>query len=405
MPKRISLFGLVLSTFAAPALALDTFTTGVTISDSDAVTADLFVDGNTTLDNHVCIGNACTTGETYTNDIALRFHYTQNVIEVVDTSGSPNPNRDWRLRFNDNDSGGLDRFSVEDVDAGTTPFTIEGGAPENAFWLAPSGNIGFGTMLPQANLHVVTGNSAAILRLEETLNTSGGFDLYATNNFFMLKSTTTGTSPLYVRSAAPSNSFFIEEDGSIGLGTSSPAAALHLTRDDGTTAALIEETSATTGPRTLLNLQNNGRPEIVMGNTDTGGEWSFGAGTNFILKQGAVGSLSSAKTKLFEIDPAGNATLTGTLVTGGPSCAGGCDAVFDADYQLPSIEDHAARMFQLGHLPNVGPTLPGEAMNVSDKLGRVLNELEHAHIFIAQQQAAITELQREVAALRQERAD
>ncbi|MEZ5716352.1 MAG: hypothetical protein R3D85_15055 [Paracoccaceae bacterium] len=30
-----------------------------------------------------------------------------------------------------------------------------------------------------------------------------------------------------------------------------------------------------------------------MGNTGTGGEWSFGAGTSFILKQGAVGSASS----------------------------------------------------------------------------------------------------------------
>ena len=34
----------------------------------------------------------------------------------------------------------------------------------------------------------------------------------------------------------------------------------------------------------------------------------------------------------------------------------------------------------LGHLPNDGPTRPGEPWDVTDKLGRVLNELEHAHL-------------------------
>ncbi|MEZ5716350.1 MAG: hypothetical protein R3D85_15045 [Paracoccaceae bacterium] len=114
-----------------------------------------------------------------------------------------------------------------------------------------------------------------------------------------------------------------------------------------------------------------------MANTDTGGEWSFGAGTDFVLKQGAVGSASNAKTKLFKtrID---DATLTGSLTTGGTTCGGGCDAVFAPDYPLPSIADHAARMRALGYLPNVGPTPEGAPFNVTDKLGRMLNELEHA---------------------------
>ena len=162
----------------------------------------------------------------------------------------------------------------------------------------------------------------------------------------------------------------------------------------------VRETSTASAPRTLLNLQNNGRPEIVLANTGTGGEWSFGAGTNFVLKQGAVGSASNAKTKLFEIDPAGNATLTGSLTTGGPACASGCDAVFDPDYDLPSISEHAARMHSLGHLPNVGPTLPGAAMNVSDKLGGMLNELEHAHLYIAQLERTVRSQQDEIAGLK-----
>ncbi|MFK7938878.1 MAG: hypothetical protein AB8B82_05835 [Roseovarius sp.] len=37
-------------------------------------------------------------------------------------------------------------------------------------------------------------------------------------------------------------------------------------------------------------------------------------------------------------------------------------------------------------MPNVGPTAEDGPFNVNDKMGRMLNELEHAHIFIGQQQ-------------------
>jgi hypothetical protein len=56
---------------------------------------------------------------------------------------------------------------------------------------------------------------------------------------------------------------------------------------------------------------------------------------------------------------------------------------------LPSIADHNAAMWENGYLPNVGPTLENAPFNVSDKMGRMLNELEHAHIFIGQQQGQI----------------
>ena len=44
-------------------------------------------------------------------------------------------------------------------------------------------------------------------------------------------------------------------------------------------------------------------------------------------------------------------------------------------------------MWEKGHLPAVGATLPGQPMNVSEKMGAMLNELEHAHIYIAELEA------------------
>ncbi|MEQ9676080.1 MAG: hypothetical protein RLO10_16645, partial [Roseovarius indicus] len=56
--------------------------------------------------------------------------------------------------------------------------------------------------------------------------------------------------------------------------------------------------------------------------------------------------------------------------------------VFDAEFERLSVTEHAALMWDKGYLPAVGPTLPGQPMNVSEKMGAVLNELEHAHIYI-----------------------
>ena len=56
--------------------------------------------------------------------------------------------------------------------------------------------------------------------------------------------------------------------------------------------------------------------------------------------------------------------------------------MFADDYALLSIAAHNTAMWDNGYLPNVGPTLDGEPLNVADKMGRMLNELEYAHIFI-----------------------
>ena len=100
---------------------------------------------------------------------------------------------------------------------------------------------------------------------------------------------------------------------------------------------------------------------------------------------------------------------TGTCASPNPPC----DGVFDPDaYTVPAMEDYAALMWQNRHLPAVGPTLADTPINVTDKLARMLNALEHAHIYIDQlnsqaaardariatQEARIAELERRIAA-------
>jgi len=93
----------------------------------------------------------------------------------------------------------------------------------------------------------------------------------------------------------------------------------------------------------------------------------------------------------------GDLVIRGTLTTGGPTCDGGCDAVFTERRIIPE-DDYAARMWADGHLPFVGPTAPEAPINVSEKLGGMLNALEHAHVFIERQNRRIETLEAEKAA-------
>ncbi|MDQ2092258.1 hypothetical protein [Marimonas arenosa] len=369
-----------------------------------AARADQVIADDLIVQGDLCVGTTCTDGMDFFGFDMIVSAENPRVM-IADNSNVTNPgggdtDRDYSFQVNDDT---FEFFLIYDHEAGTFPFIMDGGAPTRSINVRANGNIGFGSTGSNTAALTITRGDTPRVRFEQDGsggNTPHTWDLIANEVQIRIADQTNGVSPFYIYPGTGNEgALTIAGNGEIGMGTYSPQAQLHVTGDQGAAQIRVEETSATTTPRTMMNLQNNGRPEIIMGNTGTGGEWSFGAGTNFILKQGAVGSASSAKTKLFEIRPNGDATLAGSLITGGTACGGGCDRVFSDDYDLPSIAEHAAAMFALGHLPNVGPTPEGEPLNVTDKLGRMLNELEHAHIYIAEQEKRIADQNARIARL------
>ena len=382
---------------------------------ADLLSGDSYVTGR------LCVGANCVNGEGF-GEATLKLKQNITRLTFEDTSSTANyPANNWQLWVNDDAEFGLDRFTIRDRTGDTMPFTVQGGAPDNALWIADTGFVGLGTSMPGTDLHIVDGGNATI-RLETDTSQGGSariwdisagyFDLHIFNRsrlftpFVIDKDATSyllklGAGKVGINTESPvarlhvrMNSTDIYPDNGLGLFVSdaiagTPTAMAHLLSSRGQARLRVEETDSTINPRTLLELANNGRPEIVMANTATDGEWSFGAGTDFFLKTGTVGSASSTKTKVFTVKQNGDAIVFGTLTTGGTFCGGGCDRVFDAGFNLPSIAEHAEAMFALGHLPNVGPTVENEPINVSDKLGRMLNELEHAHIYIAELETSV----------------
>jgi len=199
---------------------------------------------------------------------------------------------------------------------------------------------------------------------------------------------------------ADENSLRIEADNdvtmraNVGIGTQNPTRPLHIQSVD-TSGIFVENTTAAVASRAMLALKNSGSAQITMEDTDEGNKWRQTAGRRFVI------SVNNS-AQLFKLDNAGNLELTGTITTTGGTCGSGCDAVFEDGYEMPSIEEHAAEMWESGFLPNVGPTAENAPINITDKVGRMLNELEKAHIYIDQLNQENKDLQARLERLEQQ---
>jgi hypothetical protein len=345
---------------------------------------DLIVDGS------ACIGQDCVNGESFGFD-TIRIKENNLRIRAQDTSATSSfPTNDWQITFNDSANGGLNKFSIDDIDGGRTPFTIEASAPSHSLYVDDGGRVGFGTAAPVVEMHVVNGDSPT-LRLEQ--NGSSGFtpqtwDVAGNEtNFFIRDATNGSTLPIRLRPGAPSNSIFVETNGRVGLGDSSPDAPLDVR---GTTSTIGTGNAA-------LKLVNTGGPvALQLDALDNGVFWNFGVPSDDLFRISRSGTGAAE----LEMTSDGDLTIRGDLTVSG-TCTG-CDGMFQPDYAVESLEEHATFMWENSFLPDVGPTPDGHTqIQVFKKTAGMLKELEKAHIYIAPLNDNITEKDAEVADLRE----
>jgi hypothetical protein len=209
---------------------------------------DLIVDGS------ACIGFDCVNGESFGFD-TLRLKENNLRIKFDDTSTAASyPRNDWQLTANDSANGGASKFSIDDISGNRTPFTVEANARSHSLYVDDGGRIGIRTSTPSLEIHVIDGDTPA-LRLQQ--DGSSGFapqtwDVAGNETNFFIRDVTNGSQlPFRIRPDAPTNSIFIDTDGSIGLGTSSPGFPVHLKTDSSTNAAIVAE--RTSGATNFIN--------------------------------------------------------------------------------------------------------------------------------------------------------
>jgi hypothetical protein len=219
-------------------------TQGDPATPSDQVILDdLIVTGS------ACIGFDCVNGESFGFD-TLRLKENNLRIKFQDTSSTAAfPTNDWQITANDSASGGANKFSIDDIDSGRTPFTIKAGTRANAIFVDDSGRVGFGTSTPSEDLHIWYGDTPTIRLAQsgsgwapQTWDVAGN-----EANFFIRDVTNSSKLPFRIQPSAPTNSLFIKSDGKVGLGTQSPEFELEVERTGTAARFICDMTNGSTG--------------------------------------------------------------------------------------------------------------------------------------------------------------
>ena len=358
-----------------------------TIPNDQVILDDLIVDGS------ICAGQDCVNGESFGFD-TIRLKENNLRIRFVDTSSTSSfPSNDWQLTANDSANGGKNKFSIDDIDGGKTPFTVEAGAPSNALYVEDDGDIGLGTSTPVVDIDIKDGNTPTI-RLDQ--DGSGGWspqvwDIAGNEANFFIRDATNGSKLSFrIQPSAPSNALTIKSDGKIGVGTWEPDAELDI--ESSTSPGFrLSNTGAAGGSWDVFMNSTTGR--LNMRDNSTGN-------IPFKLDQGADENLLQVG-----VNAPGQVDITGDLIVSG-QCSevdGDCapDYVFEPDYDLLTLAALEAYIAAYGHLPNVpsGAELDANGISVQAFNYLLLEKIEELTLYTLLQEQMIKELEARLDAL------
>ena len=286
------------------------------------------------IDASLCVGNDCViNGESY-GFHTIRLKENNLRITAMDTSGSSFPDRDWQIEFNSRSSGGAEYFMVRDCGntastsatcGGTPQLTIEAGADNHSIYVDSSGNqggnVGLGTSAPVVDLHILSGNTPT-LRLDQ--DGSSGFtaqrwDVAGNESNFFIRDVTNGSAlPFRIEPGTASNTLYLDNKEFVGFNNTSPTHQIHakgtssLNNEANETAIKVENTSATSARRYLLQLENFGHTGMRLYDSDRAAGWIIvNQATDLRFRADASTSWP------FILDADGNLTIAGDLTADG----------------------------------------------------------------------------------------
>jgi hypothetical protein len=184
------------------------------------------------------------------------------VVNTIGVGGSPDPNIDIHVKSDsakflvENTLGGGEwvRFSAGTIGtsmkfSNTASFSIGPVASKtdtsvvDDFYMASNGNVGIGTENPAGKLHIVGSAQGSYIepRVENTAAIgAAGFAFINSNqewkmgvntaDTFRIRDHNAGANVFQIESGAPGDSFVIDSNGNVGIGTTSPDQSLHINR-------------------------------------------------------------------------------------------------------------------------------------------------------------------------------
>ena len=290
------------------------------VSTQDQVIADdLIVTGSE------CVGFDCANGESFGFD-TIRLKENNLRIGFVDTSTGTFPTTDWEITANDSSSGGASYLAFLDRDASMVPFKVMAGSRSDALYVN-NYSIGIGTASPTSHaVHFAVGDTPTI-RFDQ--DGTWGWSKYVwdvaanESNFFVRDVNAGSTLPLRIYPGGLTNSVVIggagrgSSAGLVGLGTSAPAAALHVTRPADSSwrpaQVLIEEpTGITTTERVMLKAINRGTVQAYFADAANSAAWQLDFGADGV-RADFVDTATGVESEAFHLETDGNLRIAGAL--------------------------------------------------------------------------------------------
>ncbi|WP_136444119.1 hypothetical protein [Pacificoceanicola onchidii] len=357
--------------------------------------AQTVLTGNHSVDGSLCVGADCVAAEGF-SAAPMKVKENNTRLYFEDTSIGPSyPSNDWLLQANDSTINGAEYFAIVDDETDRQVLRLDAGAPDNALYVNSFGNVGVGTSLPQADLHIITGNVSK-LRMQ---NTSAGadWDINIGSAGLGLLERPGTTEPFFVETGAPSDAFWIEDTGDLGFGTNKPEASVDIFRSDNSARIRVRDTGSS-GAQEMFAMVNNGGSYFTLDNTDAGTTWYFvhenAAPNRFIISDAVADGPEMSLTA------DGVLTVPGGFVVGS-TALNVPDYVFEPGYDLRPLSEVSAFIDENGHLPEVpsAAEVARDGLDMTSMQMTQLKKIEEMTLYMLEMQAVIEAQGRENAAL------
>lgn len=264
--------------------------------------------------------------------------------------------------------------------------------------ITTDGRLGIGTTNPSEKLQIKGGNII--------LDKGFGYKISNNNGYSEIKSlfgddlsivSYSGDDITFFTSAnsggTATSRLTIDNNGKVGIGTAEPQEILHVRESN--PRILIEATSS--NPE--INFKNAEEPNSsawAIYKKESTGDLMFYQNGDKLTLQKNTGNIGIGTT-----NPQGKLDVNGSIYQRGGQLH--ADYVFDENYQLESIEEHAEFMWKNKHLPAIPKAKTDEngfeVIEVGSHRKGIVEELEKAHIYIHQLENKLSSLEKRLSEL------